>query len=82
MIFKLTWEMKVLDSELLEMVNNSLYDEDDIEDDDYNPYTDIKDVPEQLIIDAMDAFNFIQEEISDYCERSDVDVQIIKNNDN
>ena len=72
MKFKLEWEMEVDDSELLEMVNDYLSDEDKQEVDSLDQ------VSEQIMINAMDSIDFIQTELIDYCGRSEVDVTLIK----
>ena len=56
MKFKLEWEMEVDDSELLEMVNDYLSDEDKQEVDSLDQ------VSEQIMINAMDSIDFIQTE--------------------
>jgi len=72
MKFKLEWEMEVDDSELLEMVNDYLSDEDKQEVDSLDQ------VSGKIMINAMDSIDFIQTELIDYCARNEVDITLIK----
>lgn len=72
MKFKLEWEIEVDDSELLEMVNDYLSDEDKQEVDSLDQ------VSGKIMINAMDSIDFIQTELNDYCARNEVDITLIK----
>jgi hypothetical protein len=66
--FKLEYVMEVDDFELLELVND--YQERS----DEPTFNTLDDIPEALMIDALDEANYIEDEINDYMMVEDISI--------
>jgi hypothetical protein len=66
--FKLEYVMEVDDLELLELVND--YQERS----DEPTFNTLDDIPEALMIDALDEANYIEDEINDYMMVEDISI--------
>lgn len=71
--FKLTWVMEVDDDELLELVNDY---QDAVEEPCFET---LKEVPAELILIVLDDSDYIEQEIDDFLDVSDIDVALLPN---
>lgn len=68
MKFKLEYVMEVDDLELLEIVNDYLRRSDE------PTFNTLDDIPEALMIEALDEANYIEDEINDYMMIEDIKI--------
>lgn len=68
MKFKLEYVMEVDDFELLELVNDYQRRSDE------PTFNTLDDIPEALMIDALDEANYIEDEINDYMMVEDISI--------
>lgn len=68
MKFKLEYVMEVDDLELLELVNDYQRRSDE------PTFNTLDDIPEALMIDALDEANYIEDEINDYMMVEDISI--------
>jgi hypothetical protein len=68
MKFKLEYVMEVDDWELLEIVNDYLRRSDE------PTFNTLDDIPEALMIEALDEANYIEDEINDYMMVEDIKI--------
>ncbi|UWG71343.1 MAG: hypothetical protein [Bacteriophage sp.] len=68
MKFKLEYVMEVDDLELLELVNDYQRRSDE------PTFNTLDDIPEALMIDALDEANYIEDEINDYMMIEDINI--------
>lgn len=68
MKFKLEYVMEVDDLELLEIVNDYLRRSDE------PTFNTLDDIPEALMIEALDEANYIEDEIDDYMMVEDIKI--------
>lgn len=68
MKFKLEYVMEVDDLELLEIVNDYLRRSDE------PTFNTLDDIPEALMIEALDEANYIEDEINDYMMVGDIKI--------
>jgi hypothetical protein len=68
MKFKLEYVMEVDDLELLEIVNDYLRRSDE------PTFNTLDDIPEALMIEALDEANYIEDEINDYMMVEDIKI--------
>ena len=68
MKFKLEYIMEVDDFELLELVNDYQRRSDE------PTFNTLDDIPEALMIDALDEANYIEDEINDYMMVEDISI--------
>ena len=66
--FKLEYVMEVDDLELLELVNDYQRRSDE------PTFNTLDDIPEALMIDALDEANYIEDEINDYMMVEDISI--------
>jgi hypothetical protein len=66
--FKLEYVMEVDDLELLELVNDYQRRSDE------PTFNTLDDIPEALMIDALDEANYIEDEINDYMMIEDISI--------
>lgn len=75
MKFKLEYVMEVDDLELLELVND--YQERS----DEPTFNTLDDIPEALMIEALDEANYIEDEINDYMMVEDISITKLVNDE-